>query len=194
MLISSILGLLGIAVGTLMWVMVFLLAKGGGPFGPAGFATWLLYFGPFAFIAPAICRLAIRNEVVSAIWLAAVSPLVSIAFNFMVFKAAIALIPTGINKDVLSWTVVALALVFWAVIGVRVVKSGWARGADNTPKRLPVESRRPDEDLSEVARNLLGDCPNCDQLLRLSATRCWRCDAMLGGGASWQVIARTELN
>ena len=43
------------------------------------------------------------------------------------------------------------------------------------------------EDLSVVAKALLGNCPNCRKVIRLSSANCLNCGAVFGPGSTWKV-------
>ena len=43
------------------------------------------------------------------------------------------------------------------------------------------------EDLSAVATALLGTCPNCRKVIRLSSANCLNCGAVFGPGSTWKV-------
>jgi len=81
--------------------------------------------------------------------------------------------------------------VFW---GLLLVSAVYPHGTNRSmPTSLASDSPAKElspvgEDLSNVDSFLLGHCPNCEQLLRLSATECSRCKAVFGEGSNWKVM------
>lgn len=108
--------------------MVSLLFKGVGPWGGGGAMGALMLFGPFAVLVPCIIRLADRGAMVGMIWMVALSPVISMTLSFVVFAIAVsALSPTSSeSKDMAFGIVGAVATTTWVLIGLYLIKSGWA--------------------------------------------------------------------
>ena len=126
---AIIFGLAGVAVGFLCWSLVASLTKGLGPFGSSGALELLCFLGPFAFLGPCFVRLANRQAWLSLIWLAALSPILSIALNLIVFALAVSVANSGANKDITLWVAIGSATLLWVAIGHQMVKSGWTQGS-----------------------------------------------------------------
>lgn len=94
-----LLGLAGLAVGFICWMLTIILFKGAGPFGSAGGLEVLMFLGPFAILVPWFVGLAARQAAVAMLWLAALSPAISVLLNLMVFAIAVSVATPGAGKN-----------------------------------------------------------------------------------------------
>ena len=92
-------------------------------------------------------------------WYLVVSPLILLGMS------AVLLLLMGIPKAVM-----------WISSDLHEIKA----------RRTVAQETQPD-DLSGVNRSLLGTCPNCRNVIRLTAEKCSRCDAMFGAGTTWKI-------
>lgn len=135
----------GAVVGALCWLCVAVLFDGSGP--PGGAPGWLIILGPFAVLGPCVAGLLRRGHGLLALWLAALSPVISVDMSAFTFALAVAVTAPSsaiapLHRELALAVVVCSPLVFWCALGLRVVRSRWMADDDRLPTGLRL-SRAP---------------------------------------------------
>lgn len=135
----------GVVIGVLCWLVVAMVFDGRGP--PGGSPGWLIVLGPFAVLGPCVAGLLRRGHGLLALWLAALSPIISIDMSAFAFALAVAVTAPAsaiapLHKELALAVIVCSPLVFWCALGLRVVRSRWMAD-DDLPLAALLLSRAP---------------------------------------------------
>lgn len=129
----------GVAIGVFCWFAVAALFADRGP--PGGSPGWLIVLGPFAVLGPCVAGLLRRGHGLLALWLAALSPVISINMSAFAFALAVAVTAPSsaiapLHRELALAVIVCSPLMLWCTLGLRVVRSRWMAGDQPSDRRL----------------------------------------------------------